>query len=150
MSFSVQLILLSMTISGSTHTLLQMALFHSFDGWVLAHCVYARVHVYMCMAGTEVKKPLGNAGDTGDMVSIHGSGRPPGEGNGNRLQRSCRENSMDRGAWPAAVHGVTKSWTWLSTHTHTCMHTHIYTRHLFYLLLCLWTFKLLPHPGYHK
>ena len=47
-----------------------------------------------------------NAGDPG---SISGSGRSPGEGNGNRLQYSCLENSMDRGAWWAKVHGVTKS-----------------------------------------
>ena len=45
-----------------------------------------------------------------------------GEGNGNPLQYSCLENSMDRGAWQAIVHGVAKSWTQLSnshTHTHT-------------------------------
>ena len=38
----------------------------------------------------------------------------PGEGHGNPLQYSCLENSMDRGAWWATVHGVTKSWTHLS------------------------------------
>ena len=51
-------------------------------------------------------------------VSIPGSGRPPGEGNGNLLHCSCLENPMDRGAWQATVHGVTKSWTrlqWLIT-----------------------------------
>ena len=42
-----------------------------------------------------------------------------GEGNGNPLQYSCLENSMDRGAWWAAVHGVTKSWTRLSDFTFT-------------------------------
>ena len=42
------------------------------------------------------------------------SGRSPGEGNGNPLQYSCLENLMDRGAWQATVHGVAKSWTWLS------------------------------------
>ena len=42
-----------------------------------------------------------------------------GEGNGNPLQYSCLENSMIRGAERAAVHGVTKHWAWLSTHTHT-------------------------------
>ena len=42
------------------------------------------------------------------------SGRSPGEGNGNPLQYSCLENSTDRGAWQAKVHGVTKSWTQLS------------------------------------
>ena len=41
---------------------------------------------------------------------IHRLGRFPGEGNGNLLQYSCLENSMDRGAWWATVHGVTKSW----------------------------------------
>ena len=46
-----------------------------------------------------------------------GSGRSPGEGNGNLLQHSCLENSMDRGAWWAIVHGVTKSWTQLNAHT---------------------------------
>ena len=41
-----------------------------------------------------------------------------GVGRGNPLQYSCLENSMDRGAWRAAVHGVTKSWTQLSEHKH--------------------------------
>ena len=45
---------------------------------------------------------------------VPGSGRSPGEGNGNPLQYSCLENSMDRGVWRATVHGVAKSWTWLS------------------------------------
>ena len=47
----------------------------------------------------------------GDLGSILGSGRSPGEGNGNPLQYSCLENPMDRGAWWVTVHGVTKSWT---------------------------------------
>jgi len=55
-----------------------------------------------------VKNPPANAGDAG---SIPGSGRSPGGGNGNPLQYSCLENSMDRGAWQATVHGVTKSQT---------------------------------------
>ena len=46
-----------------------------------------------------------NAGDTG---SIPGFGRSSGEGNGNPLQYSCLENPMDRGAWRATVHGVTR------------------------------------------
>ena len=50
----------------------------------------------------------------GDLGSISGLGRPPGEGNGNPLQYSCLENSLDRGTWWATVHGVAKSWTWLS------------------------------------
>ena len=52
-----------------------------------------------------------NAGDIRDVGSIPGSGRFPGGGNGNTLQYSCLENPMDRGAWRATVHGVTKSWT---------------------------------------
>ena len=56
-----------------------------------------------------VKNPLANAGDTGDMGLIPGSGRSPEEGHGTPFQRSCLENSKDRGAWWAAVHGVTKS-----------------------------------------
>ena len=43
--------------------------------------------------------------------SYNGLGRSPGEGNGYPLQYSCLENSIDRGAWQATVHGVTKSWT---------------------------------------
>ena len=45
--------------------------------------------------------------------SIPGSGRSPGEGNGYPLQYSCLDNSMDKGAWQARVHRVTKSWTQL-------------------------------------
>ena len=47
----------------------------------------------------------------GELGSILGSGRSPGEGNGNPLQYSCLENPMDRGAWWAIVHGVAKSQT---------------------------------------
>ena len=72
---------------------------------------------------------------------ISGLGRSPGGGNGNPFQYSCLKNPMDRGAWQARVHGVTKSWTqlkqlssmytsqwqvklWPHTHTHTHTHTH--------------------------
>ena len=55
--------------------------------------------------GSEVKPSACNAGDPG---SIPGLGRSPGEANGNPLQYSCLENSMDRGAWWATVHGVSK------------------------------------------
>jgi len=53
--------------------------------------------------GSEVKASSCNVGDLG---SIPGSGRSPGEGNGNPLQYSCLENPMDRGAWWATVHGI--------------------------------------------
>ena len=52
--------------------------------------------------------------NAGDMGLIPGSGRFPGERNGYPLQYSCLENSMDKGAWQATVHGVTKSQTRLS------------------------------------
>ena len=59
--------------------------------------------------GAVVKNPPANAGKAGDMASIPGSGRSPGEGKGYPLQYSCLENSMDRGAWQAIVHGIAKS-----------------------------------------
>ena len=55
-----------------------------------------------------VKNLPASAGDAGDLGLILGSGRSPGVGNGNPLQYSCLGNRMDRGAWQAAVHGVTK------------------------------------------
>ena len=55
--------------------------------------------------GSEVKASARNAGELG---SIPGLGRSPGEGNGNPLQYSCLENPMDGGAWWATVHGVAK------------------------------------------
>ena len=58
--------------------------------------------------GCVVKNPPPNAGDRRDMGLIPGWGRSPGVGNGNPLQYSCLENSMDRGAWQATVHRVTK------------------------------------------
>ena len=60
-----------------------------------------------------VKNPLANAGDVG---SVPGSGRFLG--GGNSIQHSCLENPMDRGVWPATVHGVAESQTQLSTHAH--------------------------------
>ena len=59
-------------------------------------------------AGSNSKESACSAGDLG---SIPGLGRSPGEGNDNPLKYSCLENSMDRGAWWATVHGVTKSQT---------------------------------------
>ena len=59
----------------------------------------------------EVKNPPVNAGDIRDESSIPGLGRSPTGGNGNPLQYSFLENPMDRGAWQAAVHSVTKSQT---------------------------------------
>ena len=66
---------------------------------------------YILPGGSDSKASAHNVGDPG---SIPGSVRSPGEGNGNPLQYSCLENSMDGGAWWATVHGVTKSQTRLS------------------------------------
>ena len=57
--------------------------------------------------GSAVKNPPANSEDTRDMGSIPGSGRSPGEGNGNPLQYCCLGSLIDRGAWQATVHGVT-------------------------------------------
>ena len=68
---------------------------------------YVWLVVYMGFPGSSDSKVSAyNAGDPG---SIPGLGRSPGEGNGNPLQCSCLENSMDWGAWRATVHGVSKS-----------------------------------------
>jgi len=61
--------------------------------------------------GSVGKESACNVGDTGDVCSISGSGRSPGEGHGNPLQYSCPENPMDRGGWWATVHEVAKSQT---------------------------------------
>ena len=75
-------------------------------------------------SGVPLPSPLGGAsgkqsscktGDTRDMGSIPGSGRYPGEGNGNPLQYSCLENSMGRRGWWATIHGAAKNQTQLST-----------------------------------
>ena len=66
-----------------------------------------------------VKNLPASAGDTIDMGSLSEPGRCPGGGHGTPLQCSCLGNPMDRGPWWATVCGLTKSRTWLSTHTHT-------------------------------
>ena len=78
--------------------------------------------------GSDGKESACNVGDPG---LITGLGRSPGEGSSNPLQYSCLENPMDRGAWQATVHGVTKSQTQLSDFTFF----HYYNRY---------------HPGLHN
>ena len=83
---------------------------------------------------------------TGDACLIPGLGQSPGGGNGNPPQYSCLENPTDRGAWPAAGHGVLKNWMQLSMCTHVqrplswwvCLVLHCFVR----LLSSSW----LSHP----
>ena len=72
----------------------------------------------MGLQGAMVKNPPAMAGDTRDASSISESGISPGVGNGNLLQYSFLENSMDRGAWWARVQTVAKGQT-LTEHAHT-------------------------------
>ena len=70
------------------------------------------VYCYMGFPGSSVvKNPCANVGDSVDTGSVPGSGISSGGGNGNPLQYSCLENSMDRGALQAEVYGVAKSLT---------------------------------------
>ena len=76
-------------------------------------------------SGSVVKKSSCNEEDTG---LIPGSGRFPGEGNGNPLQYSCLGNPIDKGDWQTAVHGLAKSWIRLRNQTTTttsppCVHS---------------------------
>ena len=77
---------------------------------LMAFPFQAKDCVFPLSGGLGSKESACNAGDLG---SVLGLGRSSGEGNGSPLQYACLENRMDRGAWCAIVHGVTKSWTWL-------------------------------------
>ena len=79
--------------------------------------------------GAVVKNSPANAGGAGNLGSIPGLGRFPEVGNGNPLQYYCLENCMDRGAWKATVHGVSKSWKQLSTHTQATDQEKILTKY---------------------
>ena len=84
------------------------------------HLLYARHFIHSksfhpsYQHGTVIKNLPANAGDTGEVGLIPGSGRSPEGGHGNPRQYSCRENLMDRGGWRATVHGVAKNQTQLS------------------------------------
>ena len=76
------------------------------------HLLVTSIVVIGLPGGSDGQESTGSAGNP--PGSTPGSGKSPGEGNGYPLQYSCLENSMDRGAWWAVVHGVTKSQTGLS------------------------------------
>ena len=111
---------------------LKSGTFRTIDKFTLTHCnapkslVYVIVQSCCCTfygfggmyndmwgfpGGSHSKESTSNAGDLG---SIPGLGRSPGERNGYPLQYSCLENVMDREAWRATVHGIAKSQTWLN------------------------------------
>ena len=69
-------------------------------------CIYYCITQVMLV----VKNPPANVGDTRNMGLITRLGRSPGVGNGNPLQYSCLENSMDRRVWQATDHRIAKSW----------------------------------------
>ena len=81
--------------------------------------LHAQKHVYtdiLTCVYVHSRAPCGSDGkesacNAGDLSSIPRLGRSPGEGNGNPLQYSCMENSMDRGAWRVVVHGFAKGHT---------------------------------------
>ena len=77
--------------------------------------IYLCIYIWGFPGGRVVKYPPANAGNERDMGLILELGRSSGEGNDNPFQNPCLENSMDRGAWWATVHRVTKSQTQLST-----------------------------------
>ena len=86
-------------------------------------CVHAKSLPMGFPDSTMMKESACNAGNTTDAGLIPGSRRFPGGGNGNPLQYSCLKNSMDRGAWQATVHGVTKrsdmTWRLNTQHRHS-------------------------------
>ena len=98
--------------------------------------MYSASHVVLV-----VKNPPPSAGDIRDVGSIPGSGRSPGEGNGNPLRYSCLENPMDRGAWWATVHGVARSCTWLSNFAPSiCIYVYMYTYVYMYICICMYVY----------
>ena len=99
----------------------------AFSHWI----IYYRKTFYNAgfPDGLVVKNLPANAGASGDEGLIPGSGGSPGEGNGNPFQYSCLQNPMDRGAWRAVVHRVTKSWTQLkqlNMHATLCTYWQVY------------------------
>ena len=84
---------------------------------IIVHCSGENLFVCVCLRVLGLPQWLSskgyayNAGESGDMDLIPGSGRSPGGGHGNLLQYFCLENPMDRGACWATVHRVAKSWT---------------------------------------
>ena len=100
--------------------------------WVLISCTHVKISKSIqktCDGASQValvvKNPRAYAGDIRCVGSVPGLGRSPGGAHGNLLQYSCREDLMNRRAWWATVHRVSKSLTRLKQlNTHTQTHTH--------------------------
>ena len=97
--------------------------------WQFSFLVYFLFLSISTTTGIVVKNLPASAGDVRDAVSILGLGRPSRVGNGNLLQHSCLENSMDRGAWQAIVHGVKKVTATYPHSLNTTEHTDTHTYH---------------------
>ena len=80
----------------------------------MAYILYIYSHPKASQVAPVVKNSLVNGGEARDIGSIFGPGRSPGVGNGNPLQDSCLENSMDGRHWWATIHGASRSQTRLS------------------------------------
>ena len=89
--------------------------------WIYIYLYGISICIWVSLGGSNGKEYTSNAGDLGSIPRL---GRAPGEGNGYSLQYSCLENPMDRGAWRATVHGVTKSWMQLSN-SFTLIYTYL-------------------------
>ena len=92
----------------------------------------------ICLGGAVEKNLPDNAGDARDTSSIPGLGWTPGVRNGNPVQYSYLETSVDRGAWQATVHNLAKSQTWLkqlSTHIHQGIHNNLTKSYVYWILL---------------
>ena len=100
---------------------------------------YAHINTHGCThgdfpGGSVVKNQPADAGDLG---SVRGSGRSPGEGNGYLLQCSCLGNPTDRGAWWATVHGAKESDVWSLNNNNKCTHGQTPNRLLSHQLTCV-------------
>ena len=98
----------------------RVSVLHTFL-WPSNIPLYGWAASLMTPGSTSGKESACSAGDAMDTGSIPGSGRSPGGGHGDPHQYSCLENSTDRGAWWATVHGVVKCLTWQSTHCYITM-----------------------------
>ena len=110
-------------------------------------CLSWQLLLFGLPSGSVVKNLPANTGDTRDVGSILGSGRSPGEGNGNPFQYSCLGNPMDGRAWKAAVHGVAEGRTWLSEFTFTFHFDALEEEMATHSSVLAWRIPGTGHPG---